>query len=52
MSENTARALRGELYYAFTPELIKVRRRCNIACTKYNSEDFTSRRKQIELWKA
>ncbi|TKA81284.1 hypothetical protein B0A55_02851 [Friedmanniomyces simplex] len=28
MSENKARALRGELHYAFTPELVKARRRC------------------------
>lgn len=51
MSENTARSLRGELYYAFTPELIKARRRCAIACTKYNNEGLTSRRRQAELWR-
>ncbi|KAM0716704.1 hypothetical protein Q7P37_008149 [Cladosporium fusiforme] len=51
MSENSARALRGELYYAFTPELIKARRRCAIACTKYNNEALTTRRRQAELWR-
>lgn len=51
MSENKARALRGELYYAFTPELVKERRRCAIACQKYNAEALTTRRKQVELWR-
>lgn len=51
MCENTARSLRGELYYAFTPELIKARRRCAIACNKYNTEGLTSRRRQAELWR-
>lgn len=50
MSENTARALRGELYYAFTPELVAARRRCAIACNKYNTEGLTTRRRQAELW--
>jgi hypothetical protein len=52
MSENAARALRGEHYYAFTPELTKARRRCANACFKYNNEGFTTRRRQIELWRA
>lgn len=51
MSENTARSLRGEIYYAFTPELIKARRRCAAACTQFNKADLTTRRKQVELWK-
>lgn len=53
-SENKARSLRGELYHAFTPELVAERRRCARACTKYNKagEDETmTRRRQVELWK-
>jgi hypothetical protein len=50
-SENKARALRGELYHAFTPELVAERRRCARACTTYNNADTTTRRQQVELWK-
>lgn len=50
-SENSARALRGELYYAFTPELIKARRRCAEARYKFNNAGFTTRRKQVEMWR-
>jgi hypothetical protein len=52
MSENSARALRGELYYAFTPELVKARRRCAAACNRFNNADLTNRRTQVELWRA
>lgn len=54
ISENKARSLRGELYHAFTSELVAERRRCARACTKYNKagEDETmTRRRQVELWK-
>lgn len=53
-SENKARSLRGELYHAFTPELVAERRRCARACTKYNKageDDTMTRRRQVELWK-
>lgn len=52
MSENQARQLRGELYYAFTPELINVRRRCAEARLRYNDSRDISRRKRAELWRA
>jgi hypothetical protein len=52
MSENTARSLRGELYYAFTPELNEARRRCQIACHKYNNDELATRRRRVELWRA
>lgn len=49
-SENHQRSLRGELYHAFTPELVAARRRCAEACNAYNNAGFVSRRKQVELW--
>ena len=50
-SENHARALRGELYYAFTPELLTARNRCAAAVRRYNNSADLSRRKQAELWR-
>jgi hypothetical protein len=52
MSENTARSLRGDLYYAFTPELNKARRRCQAACHSYNTDELATRRRRVELWRA
>jgi hypothetical protein len=49
MSENKARMLRGELYYAFTPELAALRRRASQACTRYNTAGDVTRRRQVEL---
>lgn len=43
--------LRGELYYAFTPDLIAARTRCKHACQRFNNAGDVSRRRQIELWK-
>ncbi|KAF7115387.1 hypothetical protein CNMCM5793_002203 [Aspergillus hiratsukae] len=43
--------LRGELYYAFTPDLIAARTRCKHACQRFNDAGDVSRRRQIELWK-
>ncbi|GIJ88527.1 hypothetical protein Asppvi_007451 [Aspergillus pseudoviridinutans] len=43
--------LRGELYYAFTPDLIAARTRCKRACVRFNNAGDVSRRRQIELWK-
>lgn len=51
MTENKARQLRGELYYAFTPEMVNGRRRCTLACQKYNNSGEVSRRKRVELWR-
>lgn len=50
MSENKARSLRGELYYAFTPELVAERRRCSHACSRFNNAGEITRRRQVELW--
>ncbi|KAE8554712.1 hypothetical protein EYB25_003253 [Talaromyces marneffei] len=57
MAEPTEREkmLRGELYRAFTPELIAARVQCEQAYKHFNSESLNgeiSRRRQIELWRA
>ncbi|KAK5108788.1 hypothetical protein LTR62_007848 [Meristemomyces frigidus] len=51
MSENKARSLRGELYYAFSPEMAKERYRCHAAVERYNNAGDVSRRKRVELWR-
>ncbi|KAL2808824.1 trimeric LpxA-like protein [Aspergillus granulosus] len=43
--------LRGELYHAFTPQLIAERARCRLACTRFNNAGEVSRRRAIELCK-
>jgi hypothetical protein len=51
--ENRRRMLAGELYYAFTPDLMADRLRCKIACNAYNTQGAAGapRRKLVELWK-
>ncbi|UJO17267.1 Maltose O-acetyltransferase [Fulvia fulva] len=53
MSENKTRMLRGDYYYAFTPELVKDRRRCGRAISRYNNADSETltRRRQVEMWR-
>ncbi|KAK2797916.1 hypothetical protein FQN50_009012 [Emmonsiellopsis sp. PD_5] len=44
--------LRGELYHAFTPELIAARKRCRIACDNFNRNAAeASVRRKVELWR-
>ncbi|KAL4807371.1 trimeric LpxA-like protein [Aspergillus unguis] len=43
--------LRGELYRAFTPDLVAERARCRRACTRFNNAGEVSRRRLIELYK-
>ncbi|KLJ10958.1 acetyltransferase [Blastomyces silverae] len=43
--------LRGELYHAFTPELIAARTKCKWACKRFNDSEEVTRRRQIELWR-
>ncbi|EEH17165.2 hypothetical protein PABG_07252 [Paracoccidioides brasiliensis Pb03] len=43
--------LRGELYHAFTPDLVAARARCKWACKRFNDSGEVSRRRQIELWR-
>lgn len=49
LSENKQRMARGELYYAFTPELVAERARCKHACARYNNAGEVPRRKLTEL---
>ncbi|MCJ1368869.1 hypothetical protein MMC20_000076 [Loxospora ochrophaea] len=51
LSENKQKMLRGELYHAFTPELIRERRRCSHACNIFNNAGDVPRRRLVELWK-
>ncbi|KAJ9639411.1 hypothetical protein H2201_002928 [Coniosporium apollinis] len=53
LSENKQKMLRGELYHAFTPELIAERDRCARALKRYNSASASevSRRRLVELWR-
>ncbi|ODH48185.1 hypothetical protein GX48_05676 [Paracoccidioides brasiliensis] len=53
MSGRTEREkmLRGELYHAFTPDLVAARARCKWACKRFNDSGEVSRRRQIELWR-
>ncbi|EGE81908.1 acetyltransferase [Blastomyces dermatitidis ATCC 18188] len=43
--------LRGELYHAFTPELIAARTKCKWACKRFNDSEEVTRRRQVELWR-
>jgi acetyltransferase-like isoleucine patch superfamily enzyme len=51
ISENRQRMARGELYYAFTPELTAARARAGHACEQYNKASKASRRELIELFR-
>lgn len=51
ISENKQRMLRGELYHAFTPELVDERARCTKAVNRFNDTRETSRRHRVELWR-
>ncbi|KAH8696005.1 trimeric LpxA-like protein [Talaromyces proteolyticus] len=43
--------LRGDLYCAFTPELIRERDKCEHACNRFNTAGEMTRRRMIELWR-
>ncbi|KAJ5232808.1 hypothetical protein N7468_005764 [Penicillium chermesinum] len=49
--ENLARMQRGELYYAFTPELVAARKRCAAAVGRLNRAGELSRRELATHWK-
>lgn len=51
ISENKARSLQGELYHAFTPELLGDRTRCLRALRAFNNSEDDSRRTQVQLWR-
>jgi hypothetical protein len=50
-AENKRRMLAGELYYAFVPELVAARRRCEYARVRFNNAGEVTRRQSIQLWK-
>ncbi|EGY14952.1 maltose O-acetyltransferase [Verticillium dahliae VdLs.17] len=49
--ENRRRMANGELYYAFSPDLIADRQRCRKAYQRLNAAGDVSRRELVELWK-
>lgn len=52
LKENRRRMLDGELYFAFTPDLIAERRRCAQACHLFNqAQRDAPRRDLVALWK-
>jgi len=52
LEENFRKMQRGELYYAFTPDLVKKRARARVACAKFNkAPDGCTRRQKVELWR-
>lgn len=50
-AENRRRMAAGALYYAFHPDLLADRRRCGVACARFNAAGYdVSRRRALELW--
>ncbi|RAQ52461.1 acetyltransferase [Aspergillus flavus] len=48
---NREKMRQGELYYAFTPDLIAARSRCTKACRRFNHAEDVPRRHLVELWR-
>ena len=51
MSDNKQNMLKGDLYHAFTPDLVQERTRCRDACQRFSDAREISRRRQVELWR-
>lgn len=51
LAENRRRMARGELYWAFTPDLIQDRKQCARACRRLNTAGEVTRRELVEIWK-
>ncbi|KAL6902958.1 trimeric LpxA-like protein [Trichoderma evansii] len=51
LAENRKRMLRGDLYYAFTPDLIQDRKECVRAVRKLNTAVEPTRRELAEFWR-
>ncbi|KAJ4264566.1 hypothetical protein NW762_005770 [Fusarium torreyae] len=49
--DNISRMRRGELYYAFTPQLVAARQRCKRAVARLNSAEEPTCRQMAEFWK-
>ncbi|KAI5816251.1 maltose O-acetyltransferase-like protein [Pyronema omphalodes] len=52
MATEKEKMLRGELYHAFSPDLVSERARCAAACAAFNSASDASRTEKIQLWNA
>ncbi|PLB54048.1 trimeric LpxA-like protein [Aspergillus steynii IBT 23096] len=50
-SDNLARMQRGELYYAFSPDLVAARKRCARIVNKLNNASDPTRREMAEFWR-
>ncbi|KAH0439715.1 galactoside O-acetyltransferase [Colletotrichum camelliae] len=51
LRQNKARMAAGELYFAFTPDLVADRRRCSVACENFNRAAHVPRRELAVLAK-
>lgn len=51
LAENKKRMLRGDLYYAFTPDLAQDRKECVRACRKLNTAVEPTRRELVGIWR-
>lgn len=51
LRENREQMAKGELYYAFTPDLIAARTRCQRACERLSNAGDVPRRRLVELWR-
>ena len=51
LSENKQRMQKGELYHAFTDELVAERTRCTRAVNRFNDDRESTRRHRVELWR-
>jgi hypothetical protein len=49
--DNLARMQRGELFFAFSPQLVAARRRCAHAVSRLNNAGPLTRRQIAEHWK-
>lgn len=49
--ENLERMQRGELYYAFSPDLVAARKRCARIVSRLNNAGELSRREIAQFWK-
>lgn len=49
--ENRKHMEAGQLYYAFTPDLVADRRRCALACDRFNRAGGSTRRELAVLIK-
>lgn len=49
--ENLEKMRRGDLYYAFTPQLAAQRQKCSRVLNQINKGDDLTRRQMAEFWK-